>query len=145
MCLLHVQSLGWIRLFATLWTVAHQAPLSMEFSRQEYWSGCHFLLQGIIWSQGLNPSLLHWQVDFLPLSHLGSTHMCLLGFKKFFLSLVFYFIAVVSGFFPIICSSCFLLLSFKASETFCILIWYIYLKTKLIVFFSIDSLVISSM
>ena len=32
--------------FSTLWTVAHQAPLSMGFSRQEYWSGCHFLLQG---------------------------------------------------------------------------------------------------
>ena len=28
------------------WTLAHQAPLSMEFSRQEYCSGCHFLLQG---------------------------------------------------------------------------------------------------
>ena len=28
-----------VRLFATLWTVAHQAPLSMGFSRQEYWSG----------------------------------------------------------------------------------------------------------
>ena len=32
-----------ISLFATLWTVAHRAPLSMEFPRQEYWS--HFLLQ----------------------------------------------------------------------------------------------------
>ena len=29
-------------LFATPWTVAHQAPLSMEFSRQEYWSGLPF-------------------------------------------------------------------------------------------------------
>ena len=28
--------------FATLWTVAHQVPLSMEFSRQEYWSGLPF-------------------------------------------------------------------------------------------------------
>ena len=28
-----------VQLFTTLWTVAHQAPLSMEFSRQEYWSG----------------------------------------------------------------------------------------------------------
>ena len=28
-----------VRLFVTLWTVAHQAPLSMGFSRQEYWSG----------------------------------------------------------------------------------------------------------
>ena len=32
--------------FATTWTVANQAPLSMGFSRQEYWSGCRFLLQG---------------------------------------------------------------------------------------------------
>ena len=31
--------LSHVRLFATPWTVAHQAPLSMEFSRQEYWSG----------------------------------------------------------------------------------------------------------
>ena len=33
------QSLSRVRLFATLWTVAHQASLSVEFSRQEYWSG----------------------------------------------------------------------------------------------------------
>ena len=47
----------------------------MEFSRQEYWSGCHFLLQGLFLTQGLNPSLLyllHWQEDSLPLSHPGS-------------------------------------------------------------------------
>ena len=30
------------QLFATLWTVAHKAPLSMEFSRQEYWNGLPF-------------------------------------------------------------------------------------------------------
>ena len=34
-----VQSLSPVRLFVTPWTVAHQAPLYMEFSRQEYWSG----------------------------------------------------------------------------------------------------------
>ena len=34
--------------------------------------GCHFLLQGIFPTQGSNPSLLHWQVDSLALSHLGS-------------------------------------------------------------------------
>ena len=34
--------------------------------------GCHFLLQGIFLTQGLNPCLLHWQADSLPLSHLGS-------------------------------------------------------------------------
>ena len=34
--------------------------------------GCHFLLQGIFPTQGLNPCLLHWQVSSLPLSHQGS-------------------------------------------------------------------------
>ena len=37
-----VKSLSPVRLFATLWTVAHQAPPSMGFSRQEYWSGLPF-------------------------------------------------------------------------------------------------------
>ena len=35
-------SLSYARLFATPWTVAHQAPLSMRFSRQEYWIGLPF-------------------------------------------------------------------------------------------------------
>ena len=37
-----VKSLCHVRLFGTLWIVARQAPLSMEFSRQEYWSGLPF-------------------------------------------------------------------------------------------------------
>ena len=37
-----VKSLSRVRLFATPWTVAHQAPPSMGFSRQEYWSGLPF-------------------------------------------------------------------------------------------------------
>ena len=48
---------------ATVWTVAHRL-FSMEFSRQEYWDGCHFLLQGILLTQGLNTHLLcflHWK------------------------------------------------------------------------------------
>ena len=40
-------------------SVAHQAPMSMGFSRQEYWVGCHYLLQGIFLTQGSNPGLLH--------------------------------------------------------------------------------------
>ena len=36
------QSLSRVRLFVTPWTVVHKAPLSMEFSRQEYWSGLPF-------------------------------------------------------------------------------------------------------
>ena len=39
-------SLSRIRLFVALWTVAHQVPLPVEFSRQQYWSGLPFLLQG---------------------------------------------------------------------------------------------------
>ena len=38
----HCSSRNRVRLFATPWTVAHQVPLSMEFSRQEYWSGLPF-------------------------------------------------------------------------------------------------------
>ena len=67
--------LSCIRLLVTLWTVAHQTPLSVGFSGQEYWStgvGCHFFLQGIFPTQGSHPSLLHWQAGSLPLSHLGS-------------------------------------------------------------------------
>ena len=51
------------------WTVARQAPLSIGFSRQEYGSGLSFPSPGIFPTQGSNLSLLHWQVDSLPLSH----------------------------------------------------------------------------
>ena len=40
------QTLRCVRFFATPWTVAHQAPLSMGFSQQEYWSGLPFLPPG---------------------------------------------------------------------------------------------------
>ena len=58
-----------VQCFDTPWPVAPQAPLSMGFSRQEHWSGCHALLQGIFPTQGLNLRLicfLHWQVGYLP-------------------------------------------------------------------------------
>ena len=38
----------------TPWTIAHQAPLYTEFSKKEYWSGYHSILQGIFLIQGLN-------------------------------------------------------------------------------------------
>ena len=38
-CVCVLSHFSCVRLFATLWTVAHQAPLSIGFSRQEYWSG----------------------------------------------------------------------------------------------------------
>ena len=61
-----------IRLFVTPWTVACQAPLSMESPCKNTRVGCHFLPQGIFPTQGSNPGLLHWQADSLPLSHQGS-------------------------------------------------------------------------
>ena len=61
------------RTLGTPWTVAHQAHLSMGFSRQEYWNGLLFLLQDIFLIQGSNLRLMHWQVDSWPLSHLGSS------------------------------------------------------------------------
>ena len=43
-----VQSLGRVRLFVTPWTLGHQAPLSMGFSRQKYWSELPFPLPGMV-------------------------------------------------------------------------------------------------
>ena len=56
-------------LFVTPWTATCQAPLTMGFSRQEYWSGLPFPSSGMLPTQGSNPCLLRWQVDSLLLSH----------------------------------------------------------------------------
>ena len=44
-----------VRLSATPWTIAHQAPLSMGFPRQEYWSGLPFLSPGNLPDPGIKP------------------------------------------------------------------------------------------
>ena len=54
----HTHTVSSVRLSATSWTVPHQPPLSMGFSRQDTGSGCHFLLQGIFLTQGSNLHLL---------------------------------------------------------------------------------------
>ena len=58
-----------VQIFATPWIVAHQAPLSMGFPRQEYWSGLPFLLQGIFPTQGSNLGLLHCRHTLYHLRH----------------------------------------------------------------------------
>ena len=67
------------------WTVVRQAPLSMEFSREEYWKELlHFLLQGIFSAQGLHLHLLHllhWQANSLPLRHPGSAKKACVGMQ----------------------------------------------------------------
>ena len=64
-----MSSLSHLLLFVAPWTVALQAPLSMEFPRQEYWSGRHSLLQAIFLTQDSNPSFLHYRQIFYHLSH----------------------------------------------------------------------------
>ena len=58
-----------VQLFGTLWTVAHQASLSMGFSRQEYWSGLPCPPPGDLPDPGIEPVSLALQADSLPLSH----------------------------------------------------------------------------
>ena len=52
-------------LFATSWTVAHQAPLSMGLSRQEYWSGLPFPFSGDLPNPGIEPTSPALQADAL--------------------------------------------------------------------------------
>ena len=66
--------LSHVQLFATPRTVAHQAPLSMAFSRQEYWSGLPFPSPGDLPNPGIKLASLALQVDSLPLRHQGSSH-----------------------------------------------------------------------
>ena len=58
-----------VQLFETPWTIAHQDPLSLVFSRQENWSAFPFPSQGIFLTQGLNPGLLHCRQILYCLSH----------------------------------------------------------------------------
>ena len=56
-----------IQLFVTLWTIAHQAPLSMGFSRQEYLRGLPCSIPGDLPDPGIKPTSLALQMDSLPL------------------------------------------------------------------------------
>ena len=66
-------------LFATVWTVAHQAPLSMGFSRQEYWSGLPCPPLGDPPDPGIKPAL---HTNSLPLSHRGNSLNIILPEKE---------------------------------------------------------------
>ena len=71
------QPLSHVQLFATPLTVAQQAPHPWDFPGK---NTCHFLLQGVFSTQGLNPQflcLLHWQVESLPLVPSRQHYFCL--------------------------------------------------------------------
>ena len=70
MCV-YVQWVSQVRLFATPWTAARQAPLSMEFSRQEYWSGLPCPSPGDLSNPGIKPGSSALQVDSLLSESLG--------------------------------------------------------------------------
>ena len=72
------RALSCVQLFATPWTVAHQAPLPMGFSRQEYGSGSGlpFPPPGDLPDSGIETAS---PADSLPLSHLGSTSWLIIG------------------------------------------------------------------
>ena len=58
-----------VQFSVTLWTVAHQAPLSVGFSRQQYWSGLPCPPPGDLSDPGIKPASPTLQVDSLPLNH----------------------------------------------------------------------------
>ena len=60
------KSLSRVRLFVTPWTVAYQASQSMEFSRQEYWSGLPFPSPGDLPNPGIEPGSPTLQANALP-------------------------------------------------------------------------------
>ena len=72
-----------VQLFVTPWTLAHQATLSMGFSRQEYWSRLPFPPPGDLPDSGIKPTSFsspalagrHWQAGFLPLAPPGTLYV----------------------------------------------------------------------
>ena len=70
-----MKSLSRVRLFATPWTVAYQAPPSMEFSRQEYWSGVPFPSPGDVPHPGIEPGSPALQADALTSEPPGKPHI----------------------------------------------------------------------
>ena len=79
------ESLSCVRHFATPWTVAFQVPLSMEFSRQEYWSGLPFPSPGDLLGPGIKPRSPvspALQADSLPPALTGSPWAKVLGQAK---------------------------------------------------------------
>ena len=70
---------SYVPLFVTPWIIAHQDPLSMGFSKHEYWSGLPCSPPGDLPNPGIKPASTvapALQADSLPLSHEGSLYVC---------------------------------------------------------------------
>ena len=104
--------LSCVRLFATLWTVAHQARLSMGFSRQEYWSGLPFPSPGELPNPGIESGSPTLQADGLTSEPPGKLSNChLLSPWLQHTCIVFISVGVVGG------SECFLRLENSPLDT----------------------------
>ena len=71
-----------VRLFATPWTVAQQAPLSVEFSKQEYWSGLLFSSSGDLPNPGIEPKSPALQADSVMSEPPGKPYRFINSLKK---------------------------------------------------------------
>ena len=106
--------------FATLWTVARLAPLSMEFSRQEYWSGLPFPSPGNLPKPGIEPGLPALQADSLPAEPPGKP------FNQFTFKVIIYMydpiiiFLIVLGLFSLVMAFLFLMLpAYRSSFSIC--------------------------
>ena len=64
--IMNVLAVSCVRLSVTPWTITHKAPLSMEFSMQQYWSGLPFPSPGNLPNQGIKPGSPALKADSLP-------------------------------------------------------------------------------
>ena len=78
-----VKSLSCVRLFATPWTAAHQAPPSVGFFRQEYWNGLPFPSPGDLPDPGIKPRSPASQADTLTSEPTTLSQFFLLSTEKF--------------------------------------------------------------
>ena len=74
-CLLLISCFSHVWLFATPWTLAHQAPLSIGFSRREYWRELPYSIPGDFLTQRLKLCLLYCRQFLYPWSHCGSPYV----------------------------------------------------------------------
>ena len=74
--------LSHVQLFATPWTVAHQAPLSMGFSRQQYWSGLPLPSPRDLSDPGIKPGSPALQADALPSEPSGTPSTCKVWWQR---------------------------------------------------------------
>ena len=99
-----------VPLFATLWTAAHQAPLSVRFSRQEYWSGLPCPPPGEYSHLGIEPTSLISPVPLAPPGKCSNiylylyihTHTCICVCVCFFLYIFFFRFFSLTGYYKIL-------------------------------------------